>query len=262
MKYTHKLPDDAVNVSSQNIVLQTVKLLLILLVIGIAFYFLMQSMLNIVVEHITPAQEQKLVALMDFSPVMEDAKHDDYLQSLTDRLTPCAKLPYKIETYILKSDERNAFAMPGGKIYVTQGMLKEIENENELVEIIGHELGHFKHKDHLKGVGNSLILAFASLFLEDRYGFIFDSSLKLSQAKYSQRAEYDADLFGLAVMQCGYGTVASSTTLFERINDGKKWGYFLETHPDFDSRIEKMQREISQKGYTLKGKITPLKEQF
>jgi Zn-dependent protease with chaperone function len=262
MKYHHKLPDTSVNVTKENVLVQGGKLLLWLLFIGIGFYFLLSLVLGFVVEHITPAQEKRLISLMNFTPQMESEKHNTYLQELTDKLIPCVNLPYQIETYIIDTKERNAFAMPSGKIYITKGMLKEIKNENELVGIIGHELGHFKHKDHLKGLGNSLILAFASLFLENHYGMVFDSGLKLSQAKYSQQAEFDADSYALEVMQCGYGNVASATTLFQRMDDGKKWHYFLETHPDFTSRIEKMKAEIEEKGYNIKAEIKPLKEKF
>lgn len=262
MKYTHKLPDTTVNVSKKNILLETFKLLIFLALIGVMFYFISAYALRFTVEHMTPQQEQKLVSMINFTPVMEHEKQNVYLQALTDKLLVCAKLPYEVKTFIMDTDERNAFAMPSGKIYITKGMLKEVKSENELVEIIGHELGHFKHKDHLKAFGNSLILAFASLFLEDRYGFLFDTSLKLSQAKYSQQAEYDADLFGLDVMACGYGTVSGSTALFKRMDDGKKWIYFLETHPDFGSRIDKMQAHIIKKGYNTKAQVTPLKEVF
>ncbi len=262
MKYQHKLPDASVNVSKKNVLLETGKLLFVLFVIGVVFYFLLNRSLDYVVEHISPQQEKKLTSMMDFSSQMADETNSTYLQELTDKLTPCANLPYPIKTYLLDTDERNAFAMPGGKIYITKGMLKEIQNENELVNVIGHELGHFKHKDHLKGLGNSLVLAFMSLFLENHYGFMFDSSLKLSQAKYSQGAEFNADMFGLEVMSCGYGNVASATTLFERMNDGKKWAYFLESHPDFTSRIEKMKAEIKSKGYNEDANIQELKERF
>jgi predicted Zn-dependent protease len=262
MKYQYKLPDSSVNVTKKNIFLEMLKLLFVLCMIGIVFYFILNRSLDYVVEHISPEQEQKLTSMMDFSANIANESNSSYLQSLTDRLTPCAKLPYAIKTYMLDTDERNAFAMPGGKIYITKGMLKEIQNENELVNVIGHELGHFKHKDHLKGLGNSLILAFMSLFLESHYGFMFDSSLKFSQAKYSQQVEYDADMFGLEMMSCGYGNVASATTLFERMDDGKKWTYFLESHPDFTSRIDKMKSEIKAKGYKEDAPIQELKEKF
>ena len=262
MKYTHKLPDTSVNVTQKNVLLETFMLLGMLLLIGLLSYALMLQSLDYVVSKITPQQEKKLVDMIDISAGIGEEKHDSYLQALTDKLATCANLPYEIETYLVENTQRNAFALPSGKIYITRGMLEEVQNENELVGIIGHELGHFKHRDHLKGFGNAMILAFLSLALDSKYGLFFESSLKLSKAKYSQKAEYDADRFGLEVMQCGYGTVRGATTLFSRMDDGKKWLYFLQTHPDFASRIEKMKSEIVKKSNTKKGRITALKKRF
>ena len=262
MKYTHKLPDASVNAPKKNILFETVKALSILALIAVAFFFALTFSLNAVVDRITPAQEKKLVGLMGFVPEMGKEVKSDYLQALTERLSSCVELPYEIETLMIETKEPNAFALPSGKIYITQGMLQELENENELVYIIGHELGHFKHKHHLTGLGNSLVLAFLSLFLDDNYGDFFEGSLKLSQAKYSQEAEFEADMFGLKVMECGYGNVVSSTTMFQRMNDGKRWSHFLDSHPHFSARIEKMKAEIKEKGYTLNAQVNPLKEKF
>jgi len=262
MKYTHKLPDATVNAPKKNILFEVLIFLTVLVFLGFAFYFFISKSLVYVVEKITPAQERKLASFMDFAPDMGEEKHNAYLQALTDKLALCADLPYAVETYLVETQERNAFALPSGKIYITRGMLQEIQNENELVGVIGHELGHFKHKDHLKGLGNTLVLTFLSLFLPDNYGEIIKGYLTLSQAKYSQRAEFDADIFGLSVMECGYGTVRGATTLFSRMNDGNRWGYFLESHPDFGSRVLKIKEKIKEKGYSLGGAITPLKERF
>ena len=262
MKYTPKLPDTSVNVTKKNVLVESGKLLLVLGIIAVVLHFVMNFTLDYVVEHMTPKQEKKLISFINLSPSMEDEKHDAYLQSITDKLAKCANLPYKIETFLIDTPERNAFAMPSGKIYITKGMLKEIENENELINVIGHELGHFKHKDHLKGLGNSLILATMSLFLEGKYGALFGGSLKLSQAKYSQKAEHDADSFGLEVMSCAYGNVASATSLFTRMDDGKKWEYFLETHPAFSSRVAQMKSKIQKEGYVTSAKVNALKQKY
>jgi Zn-dependent protease with chaperone function len=249
MKFIPKTPDSAVNVTQQNSFVEMLKLLFIVMIIGFLFYVAVGKSLDFVVASISPQQEKKLSEMMHFSADMGEEKKDAYLQKITDKLSACAHLPFVVETYLLETKERNAFALPGGKIYITRGMLKEIQNENELRVIIGHELGHFKHKDHLKGFGNALVLAFLSLVLDEKYGFFFESSLKLSQAKYSQKAEYDADIYGLELVACAYADVSSATTLFSRMNDGKKWIYFLETHPDFGSRIKKMKHEIQSRVY-------------
>ena len=124
MKYTHKLPDSTVNTSKENVFVQMLKLLSVLLVIGVILYFLMGFVLDKVVAQISPEQEKKLVHLIDFSPEIGAEVNSSYLQSLTDRLLPCATLPYAIKTVFVETQERNAFALPSGKIYITRDVTR------------------------------------------------------------------------------------------------------------------------------------------
>ncbi len=256
-----KLPDSSVNRPKSNMFLQAFKLLSSIALIFFIFYILLIISLNFIVDNISYSQEQKLASMLSFD-VEEEVLKNDYLQEITDKMLLCADLEYPITTYILEQKEPNAFALPGGKIYITRGMLKLLKNENELATIIGHEIGHFKHKDHLKGFGNSLILGVLSSFLGDGYGELFQTSLHLSNAKFSQSAEYNADTFAIDMMACSYKNVNSTTTLFERMDDSKTWEYFLESHPNFGSRIEGMQERIAHEGYPQSGKIVPLREKF
>ncbi len=263
MKYnSSKLPDSSVNVPKSNMFLYTLKLLISISIIFILFYVALLFSLNFIVEHISYKQEQKLASMLSFEGVEDDIIKDNYLQEITDKLLLCANLDYPIKTYIVEQKELNAFALPGGKIYITRGMLKLLKNENELATIIGHEIGHFKHKDHLKGFGNSLILGILSSFFGNDYGKLFQTSLVLSNAKFSQSAEYNADVFAIDLMACGYQNVSNTTTLFERMDDSKKWKYFLESHPSFGSRIDRMKERIVHKNYPQNNKIIPLKEKF
>jgi len=262
MKYnSSNLPDSMVNRPKSNMFLQAFKLLVSISLIFLLFYIILMISLNFIVDNISYSQEQKLASMLSFE-VEEDVVKDMYLQEITDKLLVCANLDYPITTYIVEQKEPNAFALPGGKIYITRGMLRLLRNENELATIIGHEIGHFRHKDHLKGFGNSLILGVLSSFFGNEYGKLFQTSLHLSNAKFSQSAEYSADTFAIDIIACSYKDVTATTTLFERMDDSKKWEYFLESHPDFGSRIEGMKSRIAEKNYPKSGKIVPLKEKF
>ncbi len=262
MKYnSSNLPDSMVNRPKTNMFVQSLKLLVSIALIFFLFYIILMISLNFIVDNISYTQEQKLASMLSFE-VEEDVVKDKYLQEITDRLLKCTNLEYPITTYIVEQKEPNAFALPGGKIYITRGMLKLLKNENELATIIGHEIGHFRHKDHLKGFGNSLILGVLSSFFGDGYGKLFQTSLHLSNAKFSQSAEYNADTFAIDMMACSYKDVTGTTTLFERMDDSKKWEYFLESHPDFGSRIEGIKSRIAYKNYPKSGKTIPLREKF
>jgi Zn-dependent protease with chaperone function len=261
MKYTQKLPNENVNIPKESMLLESLKLLSVLVVIFVFIYFLSSFLLSKAVRYITPEQEIKLVKMTDFGSDIQTIE-DKYLQKVADKLVKCTDLTYDINVSILKEDQVNAFAMPGGKIVITKKMLKKIKNENELAFIIGHELGHFKHKDHLQGFGNSLILGIMSLFISENYGKIFDTTLHFSQSKFSQSAEYNADKFGLEVMECAYGNVANSTSLFERMDDGESWKYFMASHPDFTSRVQHMKMYAQQNGFNLDAKPKELEKRY
>ncbi len=70
----------------------------------------------------------------------EEPKVLNYLRSVGARVTE--RLPYRIRFYILDTDDVNAYAAPGGCIYVTRGMLVHLNSEAELAAVLGHELAH------------------------------------------------------------------------------------------------------------------------
>ena len=84
-------------------------------------------------------------------------------QLLVDRLAShWAEAPFEFRVEIDSSAAPNAMALPGGLIVVTQGLLDQVESENELAFVLGHELGHFRNRDHLRALGRGIMI---SLFL-------------------------------------------------------------------------------------------------
>lgn len=248
MKYIAKKPNTDINTQKTSMLLQAMKLLGLLLIAAVIFYFVLRIILYVIIDHLPPSFETKLMANMP-TTFTEGAKESDYLDHIIEKLAPCADLPYEIKAYITPETTPNAFALPGGTIYVTRGMLDTLKNENELVSILGHEMGHFKHKHHLKALGTSLIFGIMVATLGEGYGDLLATTLNISQIKYSQSAELESDIFGLDVMACAYGSVTDATKPFERMDDHQHWQYFFETHPAFDDRIANMQRHIKSKGY-------------
>ena len=258
MKYTPKLPDERVNRPGENLLFTALKLMVSLAVIVTVVYMSMLFVVDYTVAHLSPENEKKLMqyARVDFD--MNQTVQSPYVQQVTEKLSRCAKLPYQVQTYIVEEEGVNAFALPGGKIMVTRGMLKRVKNENELASVIGHELGHFKHRDHLKGLGKSLALGVLSMLVADNYGAAFTTTLQVTDAKYSQSQELAADLFGIDMMACAYGNVKDAETLFARMDKGDEWKYFLASHPGFHERVEKMRTYIEKKGYRRDGEVIPL----
>ncbi len=257
--YRAGLPDDSVNTSLSNPLLTALKLAISLLLIVAVAYAALNYLIDITVSSISPEQEARLEKMFVVEANLSDANSSE-LSRITQRMARCAKLPYPIYARIMEKPEPNAFAVPGGLIYITRGMLKKIKSENALAFIIGHELGHFKHRDHLRGLGYRLILGMVGLLLGSDYGAATQITLGIGSAKHSQSAEFAADAFGLEMMQCAYGTVTDATTLFEEMDTGDEWHYFMATHPGFRERVERMKAQILRKHFDTIQKPIPLKK--
>ncbi len=262
MRYEPKLPDDSVNIQKESFVLQSVKLFVALMVLGVISYMALTFVLHMVVDNLPLKYEKKLVKFISFDIDMGEKRSDKYLDEITKKISKCANLPYEIKTHIINQATPNAYALPGGSIYITTGMLKELKNQNELVAILGHEMGHFKNRDHLKTFGSSILFSLISLSLGDGYGKILDTTLNLSKIKYSQSAELSSDKFALDVMDCAYGSVSSASSLFSRLDKREKMSFFLATHPAFKERIKKMQDYIVLKNYDATKAPLPFKKEF
>ena len=96
------------------------------------------------------------------------------------------------------------------------------------------------------------------ILLGSDYGTVASTTLSIGSTKYSQKAEYAADIFGLEVMNCAYGSVTDATKMFERMDEGDEWKYFIATHPGFKSRVEKMKEKIARDGMDTSRAVVPL----
>ncbi len=136
----------------------------------------------------------------------------------------------------------NALALPGGQIVVFQGLIDTLEDPAELEFVIAHELGHFHARDHLKGLGRSLITLAASILLlgNDSVAtdFIFDSAGTI-EMKFSQGQELAADAFALNLVSRAGVDCDGAIDFMQSLADEDRFGklaYYFATHPHPDSR--------------------------
>jgi predicted Zn-dependent protease len=121
------------------------------------------------------------------------AKLSEQLQSASD-----LRLPATI--VVLASKTPNAFALPGGKVYLFSGLLAKAENQDEIIGVLAHELGHLQHRDHLRrmiadGGGAYLI----GLYVTGGGALIYASKTLLFAA-HSRESEAAADAFAAATL--------------------------------------------------------------
>lgn len=174
------------------------------------------------------------------------------LQVVLDRLRQSPDVvPLGYRLSFIEEKLPNAFAVPGGGICVTTGLLKTLDEETALAFVIGHELGHFAGRDHLRGLGRGLAVGIgvSLLFGEGGADVLASRTHLLLQNRYSRARESAADRFALRVVQERYGTGAGVERLFELLQQKDAlpgWAYMFATHPDPRGRIRALRDRTAQ----------------
>ena len=154
-------------------------------------------------------------------------------------------------------------ALPGGLIIVTDGLLEQVESENELAFVLGHELGHYRNRDHLRALGRGVVLAllFTVTTGRDVSGIGITVS-DLALRGFSRKQEIAADAFGLGVVNAHYGHVNEAWRLFQRWDEGNDdrldLAAYTSTHPQPADRIERLEELAWIEGWDLEGQVTGL----
>lgn len=144
----------------------------------------------------------------------------------------------------------NAFAFPGGTIAITRGLLRVCgDDEVALAFVLGHELGHFAHRDQLRALGRTAGRAVAwGLIFGGTGDAVSAQTLNLMELAHSRAQEEAADAFGAALVQRVYGRTGGAERLFrwlEQRENSPAWTAWLQTHPTSASRIERLRDAVN-----------------
>ncbi len=121
-------------------------------------------------------------------------------------------IPVKVS--VMCEETPNAFALPGGRIFLTSGLLTSLKSENGLAFVLGHEIGHVLHRDHLRGIARSLSFGIAAGVLGFQTVGGFDSLNAFLQRAYDRHQETSADSYGLELLNKVYGHTHGAEELF------------------------------------------------
>lgn len=166
--------------------------------------------------------------------------------------------PYYFQFHLLADpDTVNAFALPGGQIFITYGLLKLLETEDELAGVLGHETGHVvgRHSNEQMaraelsaGLVNAVVMAGG-----DEYGHsagqIAHFVSQLKNTSYGREDELESDTLSVRFLQrAGYDPKAMIRVMkvLEQAAGGRNPPEFLSTHPNPGHRIETIEAEIER----------------
>jgi len=158
------------------------------------------------------------------------------------------QLPW--EFHVVNDASVNAFALPGGFIFVTRGLMTSITNEAELATVVGHEIGHVTNRHSVQQISRAQIaqigLGVGSILNSTvaQYSGAFGQGLGVLFLKYSRDAESEADLAGFRyALDQGYD-VRQMINMFQtlqavsQLSGGGRLPEWLATHPDPENRIK------------------------
>ena len=167
---------------------------------------------------------------------------------LVETLQRAGQIDTPLQTAILASPVPNAFALPGGKIYILNGLLQKADNPDEIAGVVAHEMGHVVHRDQtrilLENGGTSFLIGLLFGDITGSGAVIFGTR-SLLQASYSRDAEARADAFAIDVMDALGRSPAPMGELLFRITgeQGSKIIGILASHPLTEERRALMRRK-------------------
>ena len=203
--------------------------------------------------------------------VYDNAALQSYVNGVGQSLARVSHLPNLTWTFTLIDDSAvNAFALPGGYIYITRGILANLNSEAQLAGVLGHEIGHVtaRHsaqritQQQLAGLG----LAVGSIFSETlaRHGQVAQQALGLMFLKYGRDDENEADDLGVRYSVLGTYDAREMPATYrtlKRVGDaaGQRLPTFLSTHPDpgdREARVTQLAQEAvaGKTGLIVKGR--------
>jgi Zn-dependent protease with chaperone function len=168
------------------------------------------------------------------------------LAKLVAPLEAAAGLGMPLRVAILGRPEINAFALPGGYVYVFRGLIERAQMPDEVAGVIGHEIGHVAHRDGTRAILQAAGLSFLFGTLLGDFGggtaVVFATRMVL-QSSYSREAETAADLYGADLMRRIGGEPRAVGSLLLRIA-GKRGGIanFLLDHPEASQRAAALEK--------------------
>ncbi len=171
------------------------------------------------------------------------------------------KSPYKFQFHLLRDPNMvNAFALPGGQVFITVGLLTRLQNEAQLAGVLGHEIGHVIHRhgaQHMaKGeLGQMLVTAVGIASSDERSSGRTNQAIagmvnSMLQLKYGRGDETQSDQFGLEAMAAaGFdpSQMLGVMKVLAEVSKGNRQPEWMSSHPFPEHRHEIIETWLSEK---------------
>ncbi|WP_298366712.1 M48 family metallopeptidase [uncultured Bradyrhizobium sp.] len=168
-------------------------------------------------------------------------------EKLVGKLRETAGFDNSVQSGVLATAVPNAFALPGGKVFLFDGLLAKAENPDEIAGVLAHELGHLRHRDSMRELihngGTSFLIGLLFGDITGSGALIF-ASRSLVTSSYSRDAETNADTFAIETMHKLGRPAKPMGELMFRVTgkEGGKGLSLVASHPLTEDRLARMDK--------------------
>ena len=217
-------------------------------------------------QHINITAEQEVAIGLQSTPAMieqygglhPDPKGQEFVKQVGQRLVQSSSAkstPYQYDFHLLYDPNVvNAFALPGGQVFITAALFNKLETEDQLAGVLGHEIGHVVARHGAERIAQMELsqgLTGAAVIASGDYNTAQAAQMiaNLVSMSYGRDQELDADNLGVRFMtQTGYNAEAllGVMDILEQAGGGQGQPEFMSTHPSPENRREKIKAAIEQ----------------
>jgi len=202
--------------------------------------------------------------LLGASPLVKDKRLQKYINNVGRWVASQSErpdLPWHFG--VIESKDINAFAAPGGYIFVTRGLYRQLQNEASLAGVLAHEIGHVIRQHHLKLLQQSSLVALGGEALSRQTGNnekvqqLIGSGAEVVARSLDKNAEFEADSIAVVLSaRAGYDPFSFPEVLQgigHIAKDDNSVELLFKTHPHPDERLEKLDLAMDDRLDNVKG---------
>jgi predicted Zn-dependent protease len=221
-------------------------------------------------QHIDITVEQEIALGLQAAPEMAQQfgglDPDENAQALVDEIgneivarSPAGRSPYEFDFHVLDDPQTiNAFALPGGQVFITRALLDRLNTEGELAGVLGHEIGHVigRHSaEHIakakltEGLTGAVVIATYDPDNPASAGSAQIAALigQLINLRYGREDELESDVLGVCfINDAGYdpNELIGVMQVLAESRQGQEPPEFFSTHPNPENRVQRIQNAI------------------